>query len=68
MAWRGDARLTGSVSAGNYDNAGYDDDWTEIVKRRENGDWDLGSGEAAAFAGACRISQSPPPRAARRPP
>ena len=26
---------------GNYDNSGYDDDWTEIVKRRENGDWDL---------------------------
>ena len=36
-----DARLTGSVSAGNYDNSGYDDDWTEIMKRRENGDWDL---------------------------
>jgi hypothetical protein len=29
------------VSAGNYDNSGYDDDWTEIMKRRENGDWDL---------------------------
>ena len=37
----GDARLTGSVSAGNYDNSGYDDDWTEIMQRRENGDWDL---------------------------
>ena len=39
--WRGGGCLTGSVSAGNYDNSGYDDDWTEIVKRRENGDWDL---------------------------